>query len=329
MYSDERAIRAAAKLIRDGRVVVFPTETVYGLGANALDANAVGRIYEAKGRPADNPLIVHLGTPDDAGRVAAEITPTARRLLEEFAPGPLTVVLPVHRDLPRIVTAGLDTVAVRIPSHPVAAALIAQAGVPIAAPSANRSGEPSPTTVEMARRSLGDAPAAYLDGGPCEVGLESTVVSIHGDEVRVLRPGAVTEADLLAAIPGALVTSAAAPAGAAGPAPSPGLRHRHYRPRAHVRLFASVSELGELLESASLAPPLGLIVPDSMQLPVAARDATEVRAYNTPTEYARWLYAWFSEMDRRGVSTIIAHLPPAEGLGAALRDRLKRASGEL
>ncbi len=264
-------IQDAARAIRDGRLVVFPTETVYGLGADALDEHAVNRIYAAKGRPADNPLIVHLASVDLIAMVADRLPPLAATLLARFAPGPLTLVLPAHPDLPPAVTAGLDTVAVRIPRHPVARAFLEACGRPVAAPSANRSGEPSPTTLGMARASLmagrgsaednelgardrasaggagGEHDAAgrdaarrealrgirFLDGGPCEVGLESTVASVTEREIVILRPGGISADDLRAAAPGVAVREAPGQ-GEHGPARSPGRMHRHYRPRAPV-----------------------------------------------------------------------------------------------
>ncbi|MEE8441318.1 MAG: L-threonylcarbamoyladenylate synthase [Spirochaetia bacterium] len=338
MYSSESDIRSAAEHILDGKVVVFPTETVYGLGANALDPCAVGAIFEIKSRPADNPLIVHLATPDEVGRVAQDVGTTARRLLAEFSPGPLTVVLAASPELPHIVTAGLDTVAVRIPAHPVAQGLIMAAGVPVAAPSANRSGEPSPTTVEMARRSLGLAPAAYLDGGPCEIGLESTVVAVMGDEVHILRPGAVTETDILAVLPDVTVHAEGAERTEARAVPaapaSPGTRHRHYQPKAEVCLYDNLDQLREfLVRPAEQDGVYGVIVPAQKlgcRPRVAGRaeqSAAVVRSYADLREYARHLYGWFDEFDESSVSVVFAHLPRGTGLATALRDRLIRASG--
>ncbi len=323
MYSNESDIRSAAEQIRDGRVVVFPTETVYGLGANALDPRAVEAIFEVKSRPTDNPLIVHLATPDEIGRVAIDVSPTAHRLLAEFSPGPLTIVLPASRDLPRVVTAGLETVAVRIPAHPVAQGLIRASGVPVAAPSANRSGEPSPTTAAMARRSLGAAPAAYLDGGPCEIGLESTVIAVSGDEVHILRPGAVTEADILAILPDVTVHAGSVAGTEATAAASPGTRHRHYEPKGEVILYNDVDRLREFLQQAGQTVRHGIIGPadDLMGWPGVVRSYVDLR------EYARNLYAWFDEFDQSGVSIVFAYLPDGSGFATALRDRLIRASG--
>jgi len=333
MYSTESDIRAAADHIRDAKVVVFPTETVYGLGANALDPRAVGAIFELKGRPTDNPLIVHLAHPDEISRVADDVNPIARRLLTEFSPGPLTVVLPANPELPRVVTAGLDTVAIRIPAHPVARLLIQAAGVPVAAPSANRSGEPSPTTVEMSRRSLGSAPAAYLDGGPCEIGLESTVIAVAGNDVHILRPGAVTAADILALLPEVTVhTGNAASSGRA--VTSPGTLHRHYQPNAEVYLYDDIDQFRTFLgRQAAPDGAYGVIAPADgpAHLPGLAdrsrHPAAIVRSYADLSEYARNLYAWFDEFDQTGVSVVFAHLPEGGGLGSALRDRLIRASG--
>ena len=342
MYSNDTDIKAAGELIRTGRVVVFPTETVYGLGANAFNADAVARIFAVKGRPADNPLIVHLAEISEIGLVASDISPTAHRLLEEFAPGPLTVVLPSRADLPRIVTAGLDTVAVRVPAHPVAHDFLLAAGVPVAAPSANRSGAPSPTTMEMAWQSLGDGPDAYLDGGPCAVGLESTVLSVMHDQIRILRPGAVTEADILAVLPDVTVHAAPLMDGAAGgdggapiavAAASPGLRHRHYQPKADVTLWETLGDVRELLEgSVRSGEAVMVIAPVSTQLSIdtvmrQVAGRVVIRTYTNLEEYARRLYAWFTECDDAGAVTIFAHFPSSEGLGAALRDRLMRASG--
>jgi L-threonylcarbamoyladenylate synthase len=338
MYSSEPDIIAAGALIREGGLVVFPTETVYGLGADALNPDAVKRIFTAKGRPADNPLIVHVAEVAAIGRVAAEISPTAHRLLAAFAPGPVTLVLPARADLPRIVTAGLDTVAVRLPAHPVAQALLRSVGVPVAAPSANRSGAPSPTTVEMAQRSLGDAADMYLDGGPCTVGLESTVIRIHDDEIAILRPGAVTAADIRATLPHVKVRTAdAGGTGAAQPgdraAPSPGMRHQHYRPAAQVFVWESADALQtELARREEGTRPIVVIAPDAMNLSAdelsrLAACRVVLRTYADLAEYGRQLYAWFAESDALGAARVVAYLPPGEGLGAAIRDRLARASG--
>jgi L-threonylcarbamoyladenylate synthase len=314
--------RRAAEHIRRGALVVFPTETVYGLGADALNGTAVERIFLAKGRPADNPLIVHLAEPNDLSRVADASNDLAVALLQRFAPGPLTVVVPASAYLPRVVTAGLDTVAVRVPRHPIARDLLRLSDRPIAAPSANRSGEPSPTTVAMARRSLGDAPALYLDGGPCEVGLESTVVAV-GDDVTILRPGAVSRADLAAAFPGVLVVPAAE--SRLDRPLSPGLRHRHYQPGADVVLFSDRDVLTRWLRDWS-GEKVGVICSPAIAAGIDPGSAI-VRSYRDDREYAQKLYAWFHEFDDVPVTVIAAEYPEAGGIGDALRDRLDRSSG--
>jgi L-threonylcarbamoyladenylate synthase len=335
IFSSAADIDAAGRVIRQGGLVVFPTETVYGLGADAQNAGAVARIFAAKGRPADNPLIVHVAEISWIGRVAGAISPAAQRLLSAFAPGPVTLVLPARADLPRAVTAGLDTVAVRVPAHPIAQALLRAAGVPLAAPSANRSGTPSPTTMAMAQRSLGDAADAYLDGGPCAVGLESTVISVRGDEAIILRPGAVTEADIRGVLPE--VTVCAGPGGASAAdqgARSPGMRHQHYRPAAPVVVWDSAAALRDALAGQADSPrPTMVIAPHSMEigehdLARIAGGRVVLRAYADLAEYGRRLYAWFAESDAVGAERVLAHLPPGDGLGAALRDRLVRASGK-
>jgi L-threonylcarbamoyladenylate synthase len=319
-------IRRAAELILAGSLVVFPTETVYGLGANALSATAVQRIFDAKGRPADNPLIVHIPDTQNLQGVAAEVGPIALALLSVFSPGPFTVVLPAHPDLPRIVTAGLSTVAVRIPRHPVAQELLAACRCPIAAPSANRSGEPSPTSLAMARRSLGEIPAAYLDGGRCEVGLESTVVATEGSVVTILRPGAVTAEQIREAIPQATVQVE----GATIEAPrSPGVRHRHYQPTAPVVLFETAEDLSAWLcrQTERVAVICSQETANALDRESrASSGAVLTRVFADSREFAHHLYAWFHELDQAGVTGIAVEYPQSSGIGVALRDRLLRSS---
>jgi len=220
-------IDRAARLLRAGRLVAFPTETVYGLGANARDAEAVARIYAVKRRPPTSPIIVHVASIEMAQPLVAAWPENADRLARKFWPGPLTMVLPSVADIPLIVTAGLHTVGLRMPAHPVALALIRAAGVPLAAPSANRFTELSPTTAEHVRRSLGNDVDFILDGGPCEVGIESTVLSLAEPRPVLLRPGGVSRRELEAVI--GPIGTASDPG--AGSHPSPGMRARHYSPR--------------------------------------------------------------------------------------------------
>lgn len=302
------SVEEAAAVLRRGGTVAFPTETVYGLGASALDAEAVAAVFRAKGRPADNPLIVHFGDAEAVGTVA-DVTPLGARLLLAFAPGPLSLVLPSRGVLPEAVTAGLDTVAVRVPAHPTARALLQAVGLPVVAPSANRSGRPSPTTWEAALSDLDGLADAVLQGPPTDVGLESTVVDATGRTAVVLRPGAVSLEAIEAVAPGA---SLLPPLGADAPARSPGLRHRHYAPTARVRLVERLTEADPGAAAIGLAaPPAGYglveVVPDV-------------------ETYARRLFAFFREADAAGLRRIDAQTVPEAGLGRALMDRLRRAA---
>src|SRR5581483_10612849 len=227
---DETAMTRAAEALRGGGLVAFPTETVYGLGANALDAEAVARIFAAKGRPANNPLIVHVPDVAAARELVTDWPETAERLAERFWPGPLTLALPRRETIPDIVTAGGPTVAVRVPAHPVALALFRAAGVPVAAPSANRSGYLSPTRAEHVLAGLDGRIEMVLDAGPVPGGIESTVLDLTGDPPRLLRPGLVSPAELEAVI-GPIRTAEPAPTGGDRPLPSPGMLSRHYAPR--------------------------------------------------------------------------------------------------
>ncbi len=310
------AIRRAAAALRRGEPVAFPTETVYGLGANALDPDAVRRVFEAKGRPDDNPLIVHVtGLPMLRGLVRA-LPPAARALAKRFWPGPLTLVLPKTKAVPGAVTAGLATVAVRVPDHPVALALIEAASVPVAAPSANRSGRPSPT---RAAHVAGDFPdLLVLDGGPARHGLESTVVSL-GDPPRVLRLGAIPVEALRAVLPGLVVATRAR-----ARAESPGMRHRHYAPARPLVLFRR-SRAGALREALAADPSALLLCADAdAQLFPGTRP---VRLGGTPEEVAHRLFDAL-RTTRRG-SLLLAYALPRRGLLRAVMDRLERAAARV
>jgi L-threonylcarbamoyladenylate synthase len=301
--ADSAAIEEAAKLIRAGRLVAFPTETVYGLGADATNGRAVAAIFEAKRRPRFNPLISHVSDSAQA-REFAEFSPLAERLAEAFWPGPLTLVLPRRKDcrLSLLVSAGLDTVAVRAPSHPLARRLIAEAGVPLAAPSANRSGAVSATRAEHVAAELGDSIALILDGGPTPLGIESTVIGFADGKPVLLRPGAVTREEI-ERLSGPL----AAPGD--GPVTSPGRLASHYAPRAMLRLNARKAEPSETL--LGFGPVLGT----TMNLSPSG-DLTEAAAN---------LFAMLRALDAR--TKAIAVMPiPETGLGEAINDRLQRAA---
>jgi L-threonylcarbamoyladenylate synthase len=320
-------IRRAAELLRAGELVAFPTETVYGLGANALDEQAVRKIFDAKGRPSYNPLIVHVSDADEASRVAATWPASARRLAERFWPGPLTVVLPKRREIPDAVTAGLGSVAVRVPAHPVALALLRATALPVAAPSANRSTEVSPTAARHVEKSLGERVALIVDGGPAVVGIESTVVDLSGEKPVLLRPGGVSVAELEGLI-GPIERAAAAPREDA-PRPAPGMMDRHYAPRASVVLYDAsdardrARAARHVREETARGGRVGALVrgPDS------APDASRVVVLpGTPDGYARRLYAALHELDDAGYTLIVVERVPEDEAWAAVRDRLERAA---
>jgi L-threonylcarbamoyladenylate synthase len=297
------SVEEAAAALGAGRLVILPTETVYGLAADASNPEAVAAIFEAKGRPRFNPLISHVADLEAAERIAV-FDIRARRLAERFWPGPLTLVLPVRADTPvcDLARAGLETVAVRVPAHPLARAVLQAFGGPVVAPSANRSGRPSPTTFADAVEETGAATAAALDGGPCEVGLESTVVALL-DEARLLRPGAVTRAEIEAEI-GPLGEAEA------DARRSPGRLARHYSPKAPVRLDATAPQPGEAYLAFGPGEHRWNLSPAGDLRQAAAR-----------------LFAYLREADRTDPTAIAVAPIPHEGLGEAINDRLKRAAG--
>jgi L-threonylcarbamoyladenylate synthase len=307
-----RSPDAAARFIRSGEIVAFPTETVYGLGANLFDESAVAKIFAAKQRPADNPLIAHIASVDEIERVAREIPPVARRLVDEFFPGPLTLVLPKRAGVPSLATAGLDSIGVRMPAHPTAHAFLVASGTPIAAPSANRSGRPSPTTWEAVRADLDGRIACILEGDRTAVGLESTVVDCTSDRPLVLRAGAVTLEALRRVEP---ATELGGPLGRDDAPRSPGAKHRHYAPRAAV-----------LVGSPSSEPPtrtsayIGLDAPRDPGAWACVRTCTDV------VGYARDLFAFFRECDDAGADAIVCQAIEPVGLGLAVMDRITRAA---
>lgn len=302
---------AAAAVLRQGGAVAFPTETVYGLGARAFAPDALRRIFEAKGRPSDNPLILHLATAEQLPLVAASVPPAARRLLDAFTPGPLTLVLPRHPDVPRIATAGLDTVGVRVPAHPLAHAFLSACGEPVAAPSANRSGRPSPTTWEAVQADLDGRIDAILRGAPASVGLESTVVDVTGDVPVVLRAGAVTLEALRAICPGATLVATADQHRR-----SPGTRHRHYAPTARVQLVDAARE-------AAPDPEAGYI---GLDAPPHRAVFGLVAVCPDVASYAQQLFDFFRRCEAAGLHTVFCQRVASTGLGLALMDRLQRAA---
>lgn len=306
-----QSIEKAGALIRAGELVAFPTETVYGLGADATDGEAVARIFAAKGRPRFNPLIVHVASIAEAGKLA-EFSELTRRLAERFWPGPLTIVLTRRRGcgLSDLVTAGLETVAVRMPAHPVATALIAAAGRPLAAPSANRSGHVSPTCAAHVAADLGDKVAMILDAGETQHGLESTVVTIDNDTIVLLRPGAITASELREATGATVVRAFEA---AAAPI-SPGQLASHYAPAARVRLDVTHPNAGEALLA------FGPHVPDHTGPMINLSDKGDL------IEAAARLFSALRTLDASGADAIAVMPIPHDGLGEAINDRLSRAA---
>ncbi|HAZ28008.1 TPA: threonylcarbamoyl-AMP synthase [Candidatus Acetothermia bacterium] len=313
---DGGGIAAAAAIIRRGGTVAFPTETVYGLGANALSARAVARVFMAKERPRFDPLIVHVAAPEEVRPLWAEVPPLAQALMKQFWPGPLTLILPRRRRVPGIVTAGLPTVAVRMPDHPVALALIRAAGRPIAAPSANRFGRLSPTHHKDVLAQLAGRVDAVLASGPTSVGIESTVVSLVEDVPVVLRPGGTPLETLREAVPNLCLESPA------GPSASPGTLPRHYVPTTPLFLLARVplpegTEPLDRLACGFLAFQREWSGFGRVEVLSAAGDLVEAGVR---------FFAALHALDGAGLAAIVAEPVPEEGLGVAIMDRLRRAS---
>lgn len=312
--SREAAIARGAELLRAGRLVAFPTETVYGLGANALDAAAVQRIYDAKGRPAVNPIIVHVASAEAARALAREWPPAADAIARAFWPGPVTLVVRRRDVVPDIVTAGGDTVGLRVPGHPLARALIDRAGIPVAAPSANLSTQVSPTSARHVRAGLGDRVDLIIDGGETDVGIESTVVDVTEGTPRILRPGMIG-ADAIARVAGA-AESAARPVDEIAPR-SPGLMSRHYSPRAPLALVDRAT-LAERLSAAT--GRVGVLAFDAV-----GAHAVEIMPREAAA-YARRLYAALHALEEARCDLILVERPPATRDWAAILDRLARAA---
>jgi L-threonylcarbamoyladenylate synthase len=313
------AIEAAARLLKAGGVVAIPTETVYGLGALATNADAVRRIYAIKGRPADHPVIVHLASAEDLPTWARHVPPAARALADAFWPGPLTLVLPRQPTVPDIITGGQDSVALRVPSQPVTRALIAAAG-PLAAPSANRFGRVSPTTAAHVQAELGDAVDMILDAGPCPVGLESTIVSLLDDTPGLLRPGGITVAELEAV----LGTTIAAPK---HDVRAPGRLASHYAPAIPLEL-ASTDQLAAHItaQGAPRVRVVALVWSEAGASSAANAGAHVERMPADAREYGRELYAMLRRLDTQAHDLLIIETPPAPPEWLAVHDRLNRAA---
>ncbi|MEH7222183.1 L-threonylcarbamoyladenylate synthase [Bacillus sp. JJ1566] len=321
-------IKEAASLLQKNEVVAFPTETVYGLGANALSDEAVGKIYEAKGRPSDNPLIVHISTIGQLHKIVQEIPEKAERLIEKFWPGPLTLVLKRKENaVSQKVTAGLETVAVRMPSHPVALALIEASGLPLAAPSANTSGKPSPTMAKHVAEDLTGKIAGILDGGATGVGLESTVLDCTGEVPVILRPGGVTKEQLEAVcgvveVDKAILTEGEAPK-------SPGMKYKHYAPTAPLTIVNGRVEFIQSLvkEKQNEGLKVGVLTTTERESMYKADKIIACGSREDLESVANRLYDVLRLFDESGVDVIFSESFPSEGIGQAIMNRLTKAAG--
>jgi L-threonylcarbamoyladenylate synthase len=304
--------QVAAEFIRRAEVVAFPTETVYGLGANIFDEAAIRKIFRAKGRPTDNPLIAHIASVEQIASITSQITESAAKLIAAFFPAPLTLVLPKHPDVPRLATAGLETIGVRMPRHALALEFIRLCGAPLVAPSANLSGRPSPTTWQAVKADLDGRIACILQGDQTEVGLESTVVDCTGAAPVVLRAGAITLEQLQAVIPSCRLADKSD----AGAPKSPGLKYRHYAPQARVVIVSD----GSAAQAGESTAYIGL---HASSAPAAFQ---RIKLCADVAEYAHELFNFFRECDALGVREIVCEAVEETGLGLALMDRLKRAA---
>lgn len=323
--ASSRSIGLAAGVLRAGGLVAVPTETVYGLAANASDAQAVARVFAAKGRPLGHPLIVHIGVGTSLTDWARHVPDDALRLADAFWPGPLTLVLQRHPSVPTVVTGGRDTVAVRLPAHPVARRLIELFGGGVAAPSANRFGRVSPTTAADVSADLGELVDLIIDGGPCEIGVESTIVEVAGDEVApggapgvtILRPGSISS-EALAGVLGRPVSRVPS-----GPARAPGMLASHYAPRTPLQLCGKDEAPRRVAELASSGARVGIL-----SLTDVGASAAQVswEAGGDVTRFAHSLYRWLRQADAEALDVLVVVPPLAKGLGTAVSDRLHRAA---
>lgn len=318
---DPGAVADAAAVLVAGGLVALPTETVYGLGASARDAAAVRRVFTAKGRPADNPLICHVADADGLAALARRVSPLAAELAAAWWPGPLTLVVDAAPGLPAETTGGLDSVAVRAPAHPVALAVLRASGLAVAAPSANRSGRPSPTTAAHVLADLGAAVDLVLDAGPSPIGVESTVVDARGDRPVLLRPGAVTAEDLGIVSDPTFGGEAAASGMAPGSPLSPGTRYRHYAPATPLLLAPPGGGAGVAAEAAAGGRRIGLVAPGAVPPGVVGLAAPADGA-----ALAAVLFDALRRADALGLDALVIEAVPDTGIGRAVMDRLRRAA---
>ncbi|WP_110954228.1 L-threonylcarbamoyladenylate synthase [Anaerosinus massiliensis] len=330
--SDPLALLPAAKILQQGGLVAFPTETVYGLGANGLDGDAVRSIYAAKGRPSDNPLILHVADFSEFDKLAIDISDTARKMIEAFCPGPITLILKRQRFVPDAVTGGLDTVGIRMPNHEVARALIRLAGVPLAAPSANTSGRPSPTNAEAVLADLEGKIGAVIDGGNCVFGLESTIVDCTGEVPTVLRPGAVTM-EMLSAVVGEVKLDPGL-SGENSVPKAPGMKYTHYAPKAPMVMLEGAKDkiaeglFEEIAKARAKGKKIGVIVSKEVADMMPKDIVTVVYgSRENVAEIATNLYRALRSFDQMQVDIIFAEGTEHTGLGLAVMNRMHKASG--
>jgi L-threonylcarbamoyladenylate synthase len=327
-------IRVAADAIKKGGTVAFPTETVYGLGANALNADAVQKVFEAKRRPPDNPIIVHVGVKEDVYRLARDIPKEAENLMARFWPGPLTLVLKRSEVVPDITVVGLDTIGIRMPKNKVALALLREAGTPIAAPSANLAGKPSPTSAQHVIKDLAGRIDVILDAGPTKIGVESTVINMTASPPEILRPGG-TPYEKLKEVLGRVRLHPIAKAERKVPitkAPSPGMKHRHYAPEAEMVVvegeIARIMEKVQKLAKTYMAKKMkvGILATDESVFNYEADVVKSLGSRKDPALMAKNLFRLLREFDEEKVNIIIAEGIPSKGLGLAVMNRLRKAS---
>ncbi|MCM1308306.1 MAG: L-threonylcarbamoyladenylate synthase [Butyrivibrio sp.] len=332
--ADAEIIRTAAGIIKNGGLVAFPTETVYGLGGDAFDKDAASKIYAAKGRPSDNPLIVHIAKTEDLSRLCDEVPPAVYALAESFWPGPLTVIVRKNKRIPDTVTGGLDTVAVRLPNNPTAVRLIEESQTFIAAPSANLSGRPSPTSARHVTEDLAGRIDMIIDGGDIEIGLESTIVDMTGEAPVLLRPGFVTE-DMLCGIVGEVLRDPALMSGVSGDVKpkAPGMKYRHYAPRAEMTLVEGESDavadkIRRLAdEAANGGKRVGIMASSESAAFFDRGEVISLGSRENIGEIAKNLFGALREFDRRKVDIIYAEAFSREGMGNAVMNRLLKAAG--
>lgn len=326
-FSCEAHLKEAAAVIRAGGLVVFPTETVYGLGGDATNERSAENIYAAKGRPSDNPLIIHIAAPEDAEPYAVT-NETYYRLAKAFMPGPLTIILPKKDRIPLRTTGGLETVAVRCPSHPVASALIREAGIPIAAPSANLSGKPSPTCARHVIEDLSGRVDIILDGGDCDIGLESTIILLEGSKATLLRPGAITADALRCVCDEVSIAPSVLEQLAEGERPlSPGMKYKHYAPSVpFVLLTGEEDDILKFLKQEQLNKRCAILCYNEEVSELQKKNIIDIGKSENLETQAKRLFTALRDADKWDVEVIYGHLPSTDGIGLALYNRMLRAA---